>query len=109
MLRESWMAWSYHVCGEQALFEHSRTVLEADQAADGIGDPLALVWLRLMQGDIDASMELIRFGVENRTVMLPFILIYSLPTGGLEGMIALGQDQRYIELVKSLNFPEAEY
>lgn len=60
MLRESWMAFSYHLCNEQALFARSAERLEADLAEDGVGEPAALIFLRLMQGDIESSTLLSR-------------------------------------------------
>ena len=108
MLRESWMALSYYLCAEQALFERSEERLEADLAEDGVGDPAGLIWLRLMQGDIESSLEIIQQGIQSRSVMVPFVQLYGHEAFGVEGFTKLGRDARYIEMVEALNFPAVD-
>jgi TolB-like protein/tetratricopeptide (TPR) repeat protein len=108
MLRESWMALSYHLCNEQALFARSAERLEADLAEDGVGDPAALIWLRLMQGDIESSIDIIEQAIESRSDLVPFVQLFGNEVWGLEGSKTLARDPRYIEMVKALNFPAVE-
>ena len=109
MLRESWMALSYHICNEQALFARSAERLEADLAEDGVGDPMALIWLWLMEGDIESSIDILQQATESRSDLVPFIQLLRLDIWGIEGFETLGRDARYIEMVNSLNFPAVEY
>jgi hypothetical protein len=94
MLREAWMALAYRLCDEAALFARSEKRLEADLAADGVGDPTALVWLRLMQGDIQSAVDIIQQAIQSRSDLVPFIQLVSLA--------------RYVEMVEALNFPAME-
>jgi len=105
MLRESWMALSYHLCAEEDLFARSAGRLEADLAEDGVGDPAGLIWLRLMQGDIESSVKIIQQGIQSRSVMVPFVRLYGLDVFGVEGFKQLALDTRYIEMVEALDFP----
>ncbi len=105
-LMQSWMALSFHLCGEPELLARSAGRLEAELAKDAIGDRGALIWLRLIEGDIDSSIEILRQGVENRTVLVPFMQILALESFGIEGFTALARDPRYIEMVRQANFPE---
>ena len=105
MLRESWMALSYHLCNEQALFARSSERIEADLAKDGVGDPAALIWLRLMQGDIQSSIDIIQQAIQSRSDLAPFVQLFGLEVWGSEGFTELGRDARYIEMVEALNFP----
>ena len=108
MLRESWMAMSYHLCDEQELFARSAERLEADLAEDGVGEPPALIWLRLMQGDIESSIEIIQQAMQSKSYLVPFIQLYGLDLWKIEGFEVIGRDPRYIEMVNTLNFPETE-
>lgn len=108
MLREAWMALSYHVCAEQTLFARSAARIEADFNEDGVGDPAALIWLRLLQGDIEGGLGILQQSIESGGALVPFVQIYGLDIWGAEGFKTLGRDQRYIEMVKSLNFPVIE-
>lgn len=107
-LLQSWMALSFHVCGELELLARSAARLEADLAEDGVGNKTALIWLRLVEGDIDRSVEILRHGVENRTILVPFMQIVALESLGIEGFTKLARDQRYIDMVEQANFPEHE-
>ena len=108
MLRESWMAMSYYLCNEHTLFARSAERIEADLAEDGVGDPPALIWLRLMQGDIESSIEILQQAIQSNSYLVPFIRLYGHDSWKLEGFQALGRDPRYIEMVNSLNFPPSE-
>jgi TolB-like protein/lipoprotein NlpI len=108
MLRESWMALSYHICNEQALFARSAERIEADLAEDGVGDPAALIWLRLMQGDIESSVAIVQRAIESRSDLAPFVQLFGIEVWGSEGFGELGRDARYIEMVEALNFPAVE-
>lgn len=105
MLRESWMALSYHICDEPALFARSAARIEADLAEDGVGEPSAIIWVRLVQGDIESSVEMLQQAIQSRSVLVPFVQLYGLDIWGSEGFKTLGRDPRYIEMVNSLNFP----
>ena len=108
MLREAWMAGSYKLCNEQALLARSTERIEADLAEDGVGDPIALVWLRLMQGDVQSSIDIIQQAIDSRSDMVPFIKLFGLDIWGPEGFKALGRDPRYIQMVEALNFPAVD-
>ena len=108
MLREAWMALSYHMCNEQALFARSAERIEADFAEDGVGDPAALIWLRLMQGDIQSSVDIIQRAIESRSDLAPFVQLFGLEIRGSGGYKELGRDARYIEMVEALNFPAVD-
>lgn len=107
-LLQSWMAMSFHLCGEQELYARAAGRLEADLAEDGVGDITALIWLRLTEGNIDRSVELLRQGVENRSIIVPFMQILALESFGIEGFKKLARDPRYIEMVEQADFPEHE-
>lgn len=109
MLRESWMALSYHLCNEQALFARSAERLEADLAEDGVGEPAALIWLRLLQGDIESSIDILQQAIQSNSHFVPFFQLYGLDIWNSEGFETLGRDPRYIEMVNSLNFPAIEH
>lgn len=102
------MALSYYICNEQALYARSRERLEANLAEDGVGDPMALIWLRIMDGDIDSSIDILQQAVQTRSDFVPFIKLLGLDIWGIEGFNTIGRDPRYIELVNSLNFPAVE-
>ena len=108
MLREAWMALSYHLCNEQTLYARSAKRLEADLAADGVGDPTALIWLRLMQGDIQSAVDIIHQAIQSRSDLVPFVQLVSLDVWQSEGFKELGRDPHYIEMVNALNFPAAD-
>jgi TolB-like protein len=108
MLLESWMLLSYDLCGADALRALSIERMEADLAEDGIGDPPALVWLRLVQGDIDGVIGLLQQAVESRSLIVSFIQLYGLDVFALESFTVLARDPRYIEIVNQLGFPPAE-
>lgn len=108
MLREAWMALAYRLCDEAALFTRSEKRLEADLAADGVGDPTALVWLRLMQGDIQSAVDIIQQAIQSRSDLVPFIQLVSLDIWQIEGFKEIGRDARYVEMVEALNFPAME-
>jgi tetratricopeptide (TPR) repeat protein len=105
MLMESWMLLSYYLCGEDDLHDQSVKRMERDLAADGVGDPPALVWLRLVQGDIDGVVEILQHAVDTKSVIVPFMRLYSLEAFGMESSKVLGRDTRYIELIKEIGFP----
>ena len=102
------MALSYHLCNEQALFARSEERLEADLAEDGVGDPTALIWLRLMQGDVESTIDILQQAFQSRSDLVPFFQLLGLDVWGIEGFKTLGRDPRYIEMVNSLNFPAIE-
>jgi len=108
MLREAWMALAYHLCNEQALYDRSAQRIEANLAEDGVGDPAALIWLRMMQGDIESCIDIIEQAIESRSDLVPFVELMGLEVWGLEAAKTLSRDARYIEMVRSLNFPAIE-
>jgi len=105
-LLQSWMALSYHQCDEPDLYARSANRIEADLAEDGVGDVAALVWLRLIEGDIDATVELLRQGIEDRNFIAAFLKLYGLSIFNVEGFDELARDPRYIEMVEEMNFPD---
>ena len=102
------MALSYHICNEQTLYARSAERLEADLAEDGVGDPMALIWLRLMDGDIESSVDILQQAIQSRSDLVPFIQLVGLDVWGIEGFETLGRDARYIEMVEALNFPDVD-
>ena len=102
------MALSYHICNEPALFARSAARIDADLAEDGVGEPSALIWLSLLQGDIESSVEMLQQAIQSRSVLVPFVQLYGLDIWGPEGFKTLGRDPRYIEMVNSLGFPAIE-
>jgi tetratricopeptide (TPR) repeat protein len=108
MLRESWMALSYHTCNEQALYARSAERLAADLAEDGVGDPMALIWIRAIDGDIEGSIDILQQAVQSRSDLVPFTQLLGLGIWKSENFNTIGRDPRYIELVNSLNFPAIE-
>ena len=108
MLLESWMLLSYDLCGDEALRAKSIERMESDLALDGIGDPPALIWLRLVQGDTDSIIELLLEAIESRSIIVPFIQLYGHDIFAIEGVLVLARDPRYIEIVKQMGFPAVE-
>ena len=108
MLLESWMLLSYELCGEEILRARSIERIELDLAEDGIGDPPALVWVRLVQGDIDSIMDILQQAIQSRSIIIPFMQLYGHDIFALEGFMELAKDPRYIETVKQMGFPAAE-
>ena len=108
MLLQSWMLLSYDLCGEDSLRDRSIERIELDLAEDGIGDPPALVWVRLVQGDIDSIIELLQQALQSRSIIVPFIQLYGHDIFKIEGFTELAKDPRYIEIVKQMGFPEVE-
>jgi TolB-like protein/tetratricopeptide (TPR) repeat protein len=108
MLLQSWMLLSYHLCGEDSLRARSIERIELDLAEDGIGDPPALVWVRLVQGDSDSIIELLQQAVQSRSIIVPFMQLYGHNIFKIEGFTELAKDPRYIEIVKQMGFPEVE-
>jgi TolB-like protein/Tfp pilus assembly protein PilF len=108
MLREAWMALVYHLCDEQALYTRSEARIEADLAEDGVGDPAALIWIRLMQNNTQASIDILQRALQARSDLVPFFQLFSLGIWNTGGAGELGRDARYIEMVESLNFPTVD-
>jgi len=108
MLLQSWMLLSYHLCGEETLSARTIERIELDLAEDGIGHPPALVWVRLVQGDIDSIIGLLQQAIKTRSIMVPFTQLYGHDIFLIEGFTELANDQRYIEIVKQMGFPAAE-
>jgi len=107
-LFQSWMALSFHLCGQETLLARSAERIELDLAKDGIGDPGAILWLRLIQGDVDAVVEILQKMIQTRATTVPFLKVFAVDTLGLESMVELSSDARYLEMLKQLNFPAAE-
>ena len=108
MLREAWMALVYHQCKEQTLYQRSEARIEADLAENGVGNPAALIWVRLMQGDVQAVIGILQRALDARSDLVPFFRLFSLGIWQMESPGELGHDERYIEMVESLNFPSIE-
>jgi TolB-like protein len=108
MLLQSWMLLSYQLCGEETLRDRTVERMELDLAEDGIGNPPALVWLRLVQGDMDSTVEILRQALVSRSVIVPFLQLYGHDSFGIDGFTELAADDRYIEIVKQMDFPDAE-
>jgi TolB-like protein len=105
MLLESWMLLSYDLCKADTLRAHSIERMEADLAEDGVGDPPALVWLRLVQGDIDSIIELLQQAMLSRSIIVPFMQLYGHDIFALESFEELAKDPRYIEIIEQMEFP----
>ena len=108
MLLQSWMLLSYHLCGEETLRARTIERMELDLVEDGVGNPPALVWLRLVQGDIDGIVEILQQAVKSRSIIVPFLQLYGHDSFGIDSFTELAADERYIEMVKQMNFPDAE-
>jgi TolB-like protein len=108
MLLQSWMLLSYDLCGEETLRARSIKRIELDLAEDGIGDPPALVWVRLVQGDIDSIIDILQQAIQSRSIIVPFLQLYGHDIFAIEGFMELAKDPRYIEIVNQMGFPATE-
>ena len=108
-LMQSWMAWVYHLCDEPTLFARSRHRIEQDLAEDGIGDAGALVWLGLIENNVEEVIESLEEQFRTRSVIVPFFHLYSLKSLDLSGVIALRDDPHYIKMITQLNFPSSDW
>jgi TolB-like protein/Flp pilus assembly protein TadD len=107
-LMQSWMAWAYYLCGEVELFERLKQRLESDFDVDGIGEPSAMVWLGLIENDVERVISGIENVYHRKSSNVPFIAMFSLDSIKVEGAASLRADPRYQALLTELNFPRQD-
>ena len=62
----------------------------------------------LIEGDIESSLNIMEQAVETRSDLVPFFQLLKLDIWGVEGFTTIARDQRYIDIVKKLDFPPIE-
>ena len=106
---DTWLAWGYHVCGRNDLFTNAmaRIAEYADANPDSID--VALIFYRVLEGDVDGAVDLVRKVADARIPSAAFMQIFLLDHMGWPSARALRQDPRMQDAVREMHFPPTEW
>jgi TolB-like protein len=108
-LTDSWMAWAYHLCGKNELYERSRARAEATVGGDWRLSVGAGWYLAALEGDVEGTMEILHFVVRTRSPYSLFVQVLLLDNMGWPVSDRLATDRRYLDLVRGLDFPASSW
>ncbi len=107
-LPDSWLAWSYKVCGHDDKYAQSKARIEATHDANPEIIDGGLAYLYALEGDSESLVELVSRVVETKDPLTPFIGIFQADHVGWSVSAALSEDQRYQAILAELQFPGAD-
>lgn len=100
---QAWLGWIYKLCDQPELFDRAAERVEASIEEGRLGDPIAVVWIRLLQGDVESAIDWLERLVEARSGSAAFLGTF--PESDLS-LPELTNDPRYRRLLERLNLPQ---
>jgi len=108
ILAESWFAWAHRACGREDLYEQSRDRIVARQAQNPDQPDPGLLYLYLVGGESDKVVDLSRAMVDAHHPVTMFLQLMALDYMGWPVGDKIGQDERFKELLRELDFPASD-
>jgi len=105
VLMEAWNAWVYRLCGREDLFGRSQERIEAVRAQRPPGIESALFYMFVMEGEVDALVDLVGEVIESSSPLTLFMQMGMQDLPGWATGDTLPQDPRYREMIRKLNYP----
>jgi adenylate cyclase len=108
-LMDAWMAWAYYLCEDSTLYEASKARIEATTGGDWSVDLAAGAYFLAIEGDIDGVIDLVDEIVETNSPYRLFSQIFLVDYVGWAVSDRLPTDERYLEILERLDFPETSF
>ena len=105
MLTESWIAWAHRACGRDGPYVRSRDRILARHAQDPDSLDPGMWYLYLLEGKSAELVELAREMADTHHPATMFLQLISLDYMGWPVADEVGQDERFKELMRELDFP----
>ena len=105
ILAESWFAWAHRACGREELYQQSRERIMARQALNQDQPNPGILYLYLVGGESDKVVELSREMADAHHPVTLFLQLMGLDYMGWPVGDEVGQDERFKELLRELDFP----
>ncbi len=103
----SWLAWGYKVCGNEAEYNRLKTRIEEALGGDPYTTDPGLAYLLALDGDTDGLVDLLTRVVDRRSPFTVFVQIFSLDYLGWDVADSLPADPRYQALLERVGFPSS--
>lgn len=107
-LMDSWIAWGYRVCGEEALYKESIARIRTTLAADPNRIDAGFAYMYALEGDVDAMLDLMYRIVDSRHPMTFAIGVFQADDLGWAISGALSTHPRYLALLERLELPRVK-
>ncbi|MFT5501665.1 MAG: TolB-like protein [Woeseiaceae bacterium] len=104
-LMDSWLAWSYKVCGNEDRYALAKARFEALLKKDPDIVDAGVAYYFALEGDTDALIELITRVVESNSPLRMFASVFLADNLGWATSDTMPADPRYLALLESIGFP----
>lgn len=105
ILAESWFAWAHQACGRHELYVQSRDRILARHAQNPDQPDPGMLYLYLVGGESDKVIDLSREMADAHHPVTLFLQLMALDYMGWPVADEVGQDERFKELMRELDFP----
>lgn len=106
-LIDSWLAWTYKLCGLDTEYARSKARIEAYNSAHPDARNPGYAYLLALEGNTEGLVDFLEAAVDHRAFYTPFIYVLASPGLRLGHTDELRSNERYQALLAGLNFPAA--
>ena len=107
-MQESWLAWSYKVCGAEVLYERSIERVNAAQLRNPNPYDPGLAYILALQGNEEEFVELFEQIVAEGIPFVLFAKLFTIDYLGFDITTRLAGNERFQLLIDELGFPATE-
>jgi TolB-like protein/Tfp pilus assembly protein PilF len=108
-LIHTWLALGYQVCGRDDLYAVSKSRLDEYLIANPDSLDVGVLFYRVLEGDVDGAIGLVRGIIEAKTPATLFLQIFMLDHMQWPLSDTLSRDPRLRKLIKDLDFPPTKW
>lgn len=102
---QAWLAWLYHLCDREELFNRAVNRIQRGIEDNRIEDPVAVVFVYSAIGDESKTLDWMEKMVDQRSSTAAFLQIFKQPYLRSVVPATLQKNPRYLELLRRMNFP----